>query len=110
MIKTIMVATRDRGRLAEIVSVAARYGLDILLARLGLSVEPVPEPGEEPRDLPRRTREAIEALGPTYVKLGQILATRRDLLPDAWITEFEALQSKADPDADFEARRGGPKL
>jgi ubiquinone biosynthesis protein len=95
MIKTIMVATRDRGRLAEIVSVAARYGLDILLARLGLSVEPVPEPGEEPRDLPRRTREAIEALGPTYVKLGQILATRRDLLPDAWITEFEALQSKA---------------
>ena len=104
MIKTLMVATRDRARLAEIGSITARYGLDVLLARLGLKAEPAPEAGGEPLDLPRRTRQAIEALGPTYIKLGQILATRRDLLPDAWITEFEGLQSKA-PTLPFEELR-----
>ncbi|WP_404709881.1 ABC1 kinase family protein [Sphingomonas sp. MMS24-J13] len=92
MIKTIAVAARDRERLAEVTGVAARYGLDVLLARLGLAN------GSEdgaPIDLPRRTREAIEALGPTYVKLGQILSTRRDLLPDEWIAELAHLHNRA---------------
>ncbi|WP_213981138.1 AarF/UbiB family protein [Sphingomonas sp. dw_22] len=92
MLKTIAVAARDHARLAEISSVAARFGIGMLIARMGLESGG----GEaEPIDLPRRTRQAIEALGPTYVKLGQILATRRDLLPDAWIEEFEHLHSQA---------------
>ena len=62
----------------------------------------------------RRTRQALEALGPTFVKLGQILSTRSDLLPADWIAEFEQLQS-AGPTLDFETLRpeveaalGGP--
>ncbi|SCW44921.1 ubiquinone biosynthesis protein [Sphingobium faniae] len=93
MFKTLVVATRDRERLAEISAVAARYGLDMLLARLGLRQDR--GSGNEPPDLPRRTRQALEALGPTFVKLGQILATRRDLLPEPWIAEFEKLHSEA---------------
>jgi ubiquinone biosynthesis protein len=92
MIKTIAVAARDRARLAEITGVAARYGLDVLLARLGLATG---VSDAAPMDLARRTREAIEALGPTYVKLGQILSTRRDMLPDEWIAEFGTLHSQA---------------
>jgi ubiquinone biosynthesis protein len=92
MLKTIVVAARDRERLTEISAVAGRYGLDILLARLGLAKG---ADSTEPPDLPRRTRQALEALGPTYVKLGQILATRQDLLPESWIEEFGRLHSDA---------------
>ncbi|BAV63970.1 ABC1 kinase family protein [Sphingobium cloacae] len=105
MLKTLVVAARDRERLAEISAVAARYGLDVLLARLGLGQDR--DSGSEPPDLPRRTRQALEALGPTFVKLGQILATRRDLLPDPWVAEFEKLHSEA-PTLPFDALR--PRL
>lgn len=54
--------------------------------------------------MPRRTRLALEALGPTFVKLGQILATRGDLLPPEWIAELEQLHSKA-PTLPFEELR-----
>lgn len=57
-----------------------------------------------PETLPRRTRLALEALGPTFVKLGQILATRGDLLPPEWIAELEQLHSKA-PTLPFEDLR-----
>lgn len=101
MIQSIIVATRDRERLAEVLSVAAQFGLDGLLTRLGLRRGD--EAANRP-DLPNRTREALEALGPTYIKLGQILATRRDLLDDQWIRALERLQSGA-PTLPFEALR-----
>ncbi|EQB07906.1 AarF/ABC1/UbiB kinase family protein [Novosphingobium lindaniclasticum] len=104
MFKSIAVAARDRGRMAEVSTVIARFGLDSLAARLGLGEGDAPE-GTELRDLPTRVRQALEALGPTYVKLGQILATRRDLLPDPWIAAFEQLQSDA-PRIPFETLRG----
>lgn len=100
MIKTLAVAARDRARLAEITAVASRFGLDTLAARLGLGGAD----GGGADDLPRRTRLALEALGPTFVKLGQILATRGDLLPPEWIAELEELHSRA-PTLPFEELR-----
>lgn len=47
--------------------------------------------------LPRHVRRALERLGPTFVKLGQALSQRRDLLPPAWIQELGRLQSEARP-------------
>lgn len=91
MFTTLAVAARDRKRLTEISSVVARYGLAAVLARLGLGG--ATEEGEAKEPLPRRTRQALETLGPTFVKLGQILSTRSDLLPPDWIAEFEKLQS-----------------
>lgn len=105
MIKTLLVAGRDRDRLAEILRVASRFGLGILLARAGLERgEATSEGADEPQSLPRRTRLALETLGPTFVKLGQILATRGDLLPPEWIAELEKLHSSA-PTLPFEALR-----
>ncbi|WP_312487174.1 AarF/UbiB family protein [Sphingomonas sp.] len=94
MIGAIRVAARDRARLAEVIATASRFGLDVLLARLGL--DPARrDPDALPFDLPARTRQAMEALGPVWVKLGQILATRSDLLPPEWIAELEHLHSAA---------------
>jgi ubiquinone biosynthesis protein len=46
-------------------------------------------------DSPERVRRALEELGSTFVKLGQILSTRVDLFPPEWIAEFEKLQDQA---------------
>ena len=42
-------------------------------------------------------RLALQQLGPTFVKLGQVLATRVDLFPPEWIAEFEKLHSEVPP-------------
>jgi ubiquinone biosynthesis protein len=44
-----------------------------------------------------RIRSALEDLGPIYVKFGQVLSTRRDLLPDDIADEFARLQDKVQP-------------
>lgn len=48
-------------------------------------------------DLPRRVRETFEALGPTFVKLGQILSVRPDIVPPEYVAEFSRLQAQAAP-------------
>jgi ubiquinone biosynthesis protein len=53
---------------------------------------------------PQRVRLIFEILGPTFMKLGQILATRPDLFGPEWISEFEKLQSHAPP-LDFKELR-----
>ena len=53
---------------------------------------------------PQRVRRVFEILGPTFIKLGQVLATRPDLFGPDWIAEFEKLQSQAPP-LDFEELR-----
>jgi hypothetical protein len=113
MFKTLLVAARDRHRLAEMTRIASRFGLNVLVARLGLDGG-AQEDGDDPRSLPMRTRLALEELGPTFIKLGQILATRGDLLPPEWIAELEQLHSQAptlpfeDLRADVEEALGAP--
>ena len=53
---------------------------------------------------PVRLRLAMEELGPTFIKLGQVLSTRRDLVPDEWAAEFSRLQSDC-PKVPFEEIR-----
>lgn len=55
-----------------------------------------PDRGAQPSG-PVRLRQALEELGPTFVKLGQMLATRNDLLPAAYITELDRLQDAVGP-------------
>lgn len=97
MLETAIVAARDRARLIEIASVLISFGVDGLVAQLGLQ-RLLPKGQTKQADvthlsLPERLRQAIEALGPTYVKLGQILATRHDLLTPEWTAELEKLHS-----------------
>lgn len=96
LLKPILAAGRDGPRLTEILQIASRFGLDTILARLGLTQRG--EGGDKLQQSnaqPARTRLALEELGPTFVKLGQILATRGDLLAPEWIAELEKLHSQA---------------
>ena len=102
-------AVRDLGRIQEIASVLIRYGFGDVAQRLGL-VRVLERAGrvlhwhaaQELLELspPARVRRAMEDLGPTFVKLGQVLATRVDLFSPEWIAEFSRLQN-AVPAAPF---------
>jgi ubiquinone biosynthesis protein len=90
-------------RLAKIIRIGLRYGLDQLI----LEHEPsghlmrITQALPFRRDLsaPRavRLREALEALGPIFVKFGQVLSTRRDLMPEDIADELERLQDRVPP-------------
>ncbi|QOY21530.1 2-polyprenylphenol 6-hydroxylase [Xanthomonas citri] len=93
---------RDLGRLQEIASVLIRYGFGDVVRRLGLAdvleragrlLHWQNAEGRLRMSAAMRVRRALEELGPTFVKLGQVLATRVDLLPPEWIEELSELQN-----------------
>jgi len=108
--ETISVV-RDLPRLHEIASVMIRYGWGDLVRVLGISGV-LERAGRilhwhssneiSQLDAPVRIRRALEELGPTFVKLGQLLATRVDMFPPHWIVEFEKLHSQV-PAVPYEA-------
>jgi len=113
---------RHIGRLAQITNVFARHGLYSLLERLGIKTWLTPEQvraaEEISRDegataeegtaddagfeiagvhgLPARLRRSLEELGPAFVKLGQVLASREDLLPAEYTSELRKLHSNVE--------------
>lgn len=92
------VATRraQLARLREISQVMLRHGLGFLLVEAGLS-HLVPRARRRSATRGYHLRAALEELGPTFIKLGQALSTRRDLLPADVIRDLEALQDQAPP-------------
>jgi len=99
-IKRTILGTR---RLAEILTVLTRFGFRQALIDSGLSriLELKKDSGdvEHAKDQPKsvRIRMALEVLGPTFIKLGQILSTRPDLIPPEWAEEFKKLQDRCTP-------------
>ena len=95
-------AIGDIRRLSEIAQIAARFGFGPILARarimerLGLR-EPPAEGAPPQTPIAVRFREMLETLGPTYVKFGQILSSRPDILPRTWIDELSRLQDNVSP-------------
>lgn len=106
MLWQALTAMRDLGRLHEIVSILIRYGFGDMVRRIGLA-NALERAGKalrwhEAADFahmppPERVRRALEEMGPAFVKLGQVLATRVDLLEPEWITELGKLQDSAPP-------------
>jgi len=85
------------GRLRQITTIVARHGLDHFLKarrlfrRAGGGVPEEPETDLIP-GLAERFRAILEDLGPTFIKFGQILSTRPDLLPPGFAQALETLQ------------------
>ena len=89
-------------RYRQISRVLARHGLGFFISVAGLErfvpLQRIVNRGyEQPLSRPERVRRALEELGPTFIKLGQILATRADLLPVAYQIELAKLQDAAPP-------------
>ncbi len=103
MLQTPLHTLRLLPRYREIVRVLVKHGFGELVDQLGLLpylslprrlFYPHLEPGPGPHV---RLRMALEELGPTFVKLGQLLSTRPDLLPPAYVTELSRLQDSVPP-------------
>ncbi|HSF32050.1 MAG TPA: AarF/UbiB family protein [Candidatus Tectomicrobia bacterium] len=93
---------RDLPRVREIARVLFRHGLGHVAQRLHLPGirwwrRGLPAPEAMPFSLPERLRMIFEDLGPTFIKFGQILSIRRDVLPAEYLGEFEKLQDAVPP-------------
>lgn len=99
---------RNLRRWRELQAVLFRYGFDVLidtkeaktiqatLKTLSLPLS-IPESRLQDLSVPERVRRMLQDLGPTYVKLGQILSSRSDLLPKGWVEELSKLQDSVPP-------------
>ena len=117
MVSPVKTAVQDIRRLREIASVLTTYGFQAVARSAGLGrfvegadAEEVPAEVEaadellaetDTSDAAIRFRNVLEDLGPTFVKLGQVLSTRPDILPPAFIDELQKLQDDVPP-MDFE--------
>jgi len=106
MLRETFGIMRELPRLHEIASVFIRHGLGDLVQRIGIAgvleragrILQFGPAGESVKlDQASRVRMALEELGPTFVKLGQVMATRVDLFPPRWIAELEKLHAQVPP-------------
>jgi ubiquinone biosynthesis protein len=88
-------------RFSRIVEVLGKYGFGLVADKLFPQHSrirlPVPGDFHEPSTQYERVRFAIEELGPAFVKFGQILSTRADILPAELIAELRKLQDQVKP-------------
>lgn len=92
----MILAPRYIPRLAATIGLFTRFGLADFARQQGLQGIS-PEPGDEDTEGPSAEkasgfRKRLVELGPAYIKLGQVLSTRPDLLPPIYIKELEKLQ------------------
>ena len=100
----VRVAVDDLSRASRITNVLVRHGFSSLLRRNGGGASTGAEGAandvdirNDPQQAAVRIREALEELGPTFVKVGQILSTRADLIPPQIVKELQRLQDDAPP-------------
>ncbi len=89
---------RDINRLQEVARILIRHGLGILVSSIDIPGIPKPNPETDSIAVlttPDRAVAALQELGPTFIKLGQVLSTRPDVVPPAWIEAFQELQDNA---------------
>jgi ubiquinone biosynthesis protein len=92
----------DISRITTVIRVLAKHGLGGVLSKYGFAwYLPIFKRGVEglPPDLPKRLRLSMEELGGAYIKLGQLLSVRPDLVPQEYCDEFSKLQDDVPPES-----------
>ena len=104
--ETLSRSYRNLQRTQEIINVFIKHGFGDWWSRVKTDgrvkallekVTSQPVRNQHPIPTAKRMRLALEELGPTFVKMGQILSTRPDLIPTAYVEEFTRLQSRVPP-------------
>ena len=103
--RALATGAKDAARLREIAAVFVRHGFGWFIAQSRLRRELQLEYEEQEvgraalasPETGRRLVQALTALGPTWVKFGQILSTRSDILPEPIVNELATLQDAVDP-------------
>jgi ubiquinone biosynthesis protein len=105
-VPSLLNTVRDLDRLRQIVTVLARHGFGEVVQRTGLGglVKSKEAKALPPVGVGERIRLVLQDLGPSFIKLGQIISTRPDLIPEDVIRELKKLQDDVPPE-DFEAVR-----
>jgi ubiquinone biosynthesis protein len=102
----LLVSAKDTHlhRYRQIAEVLTRHGFGYLLGVMGLDrflpfhhELPAESSSNQTSTPPQHIRTAMEELGATFIKLGQLLSTRPDLLPPEYVVEFAKLQDEAPP-------------
>jgi len=103
---------RHLNRYREVAAILAKHGFGDLLHMMGLDTyleaslkSLLPRPSVDTSERPERVRLALQDLGPTFVKAGQYLSTRADLLPVEYRRELAKLQDRVAPFPADQARR-----
>lgn len=94
------IAARDIERLTQVTATLVRHGFGALVGRGG----DTDGAADATSTQALRFARLLADLGPTFIKLGQVLSIRRDLLPPEYITALESLQDNA-PEVPFAAIR-----
>lgn len=98
-----MIKPRSLTRLRQVATVFMRHGFEDvlqsydLLSWMGFRRRRVKKPAERLQNRARNFRLALEELGTTYIKLGQLLSTRPDILPPVFVEELVSLQDQVGP-------------
>ncbi|MCB9526023.1 MAG: AarF/ABC1/UbiB kinase family protein [Myxococcales bacterium] len=97
----LVAAAQDFARLREIAGLLARHGFQHLAAGLRAGEVPADDPAVQAEakalNAPERLRLLLQDLGPTFIKLGQVLSARPDLVPTAYQRELARLQDDVQP-------------
>ncbi len=91
---SLSITVRDANRFREVALVLARHGMGALVAGVDI---PGVQVDSEYNSTPQRLVEALQELGPTFIKFGQILSTRSDIVPHDYLVALQQLQDDVHP-------------